>query len=305
MLGGLIKNGISVIEYGNAGGIGAYEVSNSVAPLTDLEYLQLAQPYVDKAEIGMFLNAKRYREKYVELAAEHKMSFLRVGADAGDGALSLEPLKAIKANGMKARYSLMKAYILSPEDLTEESKMLEAAGADEITIMDSAGCMTPDDVARYTQAMVKGLSIPVGFHGHNNLGFSAANAIAAQKNGAAALDCGLLGMARSAGNLATEVAAALMQKSGELVEVDFYGLLDYLDNDLIPAMKTHDYHVPIMPVDLILGISGCHSSFIGLFKEVAAQHNVSLYRLIVEVSAIDRKAPGKELIESVALSMKV
>ena len=62
ILRGLIQNGVSVIEYGNAGGIGAYEVSNYIAPLTDLEYLELAQPYMDKAEIGMYLNAKRCRE---------------------------------------------------------------------------------------------------------------------------------------------------------------------------------------------------------------------------------------------------
>ena len=46
MLQGLIENGITAIEYGNAGGIGAYEVSNSIAPLTDLEYLDLVQPYL-------------------------------------------------------------------------------------------------------------------------------------------------------------------------------------------------------------------------------------------------------------------
>ena len=58
MLRGLIENNIKTIEYGNAGGIGAYALGN-LAPLNDLEYLELAQPFVDKAEIGMFLNAKR------------------------------------------------------------------------------------------------------------------------------------------------------------------------------------------------------------------------------------------------------
>lgn len=49
-----------------------------------MEYLDLVQPYLDKAEIGMFLNAKRFREPNVELAASKGMKFLRWGADAGD-----------------------------------------------------------------------------------------------------------------------------------------------------------------------------------------------------------------------------
>ena len=75
ILEGLIRNGVEIIEYGNAGGIGAYEVSNYIAPLTDLEYLELAQPYLNQAEIGMFLNAKRCQEKNVALAAEKGLAF--------------------------------------------------------------------------------------------------------------------------------------------------------------------------------------------------------------------------------------
>ena len=51
MLRGLVNNGVSIIEYGNAKGIGAYEVSGAVAPLTDDEYLELASPLIGKAEI--------------------------------------------------------------------------------------------------------------------------------------------------------------------------------------------------------------------------------------------------------------
>lgn len=72
------------------------------------------------------------------------------------------------------------------------------------------------------------MSIPVGFHGHSNLGLSQANALAAVAAGADEIDCGLLGMARSAGNCATELAAVTLKKEGYLPEVDIYKLLDYL-----------------------------------------------------------------------------
>ena len=86
----------------SAGGIGAYEVAGFTNALTDMEYLDLVQPYLDKAEIGMFLNAKRFREPTVELAASKGMKFLRCGADAGDARkISEEPVKAIKKCGFR------------------------------------------------------------------------------------------------------------------------------------------------------------------------------------------------------------
>lgn len=300
ILEGLIRNGVEIIEYGNAGGIGAYEVSNYIAPLTDLEYLELAQPYLNQAEIGMFLNAKRCQEKNVALAAEKGLAFLRVGADAGDAERAVPAVKLVKQYGLKAQYSLMKAYLLTPQELAEEGRRLEEAGVDAMTIMDSAGTMTPDSTAEYTEVLSQAVHVPVGFHGHNNLGLAAANAIAAAEHGAAVIDCGLLGMARSAGNIATELAAAALQRQGMAQEVNLFGLLDFLDRDLIPAMSKYDYRPAVTPLELVLGYSGCHSSFLKQFRETAAEKQVSLYRLIVEVSRLDRKAPSRELMEQVA-----
>ena len=305
ILDGLTSCHVPIIEFGNAGGIGAYEVAGFTAAETDQTYLDIAQKYLNRgSELGMFLNAKRYREKNVALAKESGLAFLRVGADAGDADLSLQAIRDIKASGLKAFYSLMKAYLLTPDQLAEEGKKLEDAGLDQITIMDSAGTMLPDQVAEYTQKLATAVSIPVAFHCHNNLGLSAANAIAAYENGAAILDCGLMGMARSAGNLATEICVAIMQRRGEMRDIDLYGMMDFIDQRLQPAMAAHNYHNPVTPLDLALGLSGCHSSFVKKFKTIAQEKQVNLFRLIVEVSAIDQKSPSEELIAKVADTLK-
>lgn len=300
MIEGLIKSNIKVIEMGNCTGIGSYESAGSIAPCTDIEYLELVQPYVDKAEIGMFMGWKNGTEENVALAKKYNLSFLRVGANAGDGAMAVDAVKRVKAAGLTCRYSLMKAYVLTPEELADEAAMLEKCGLDEITIMDSAGTMTPDDVTAYVKAMVAKVSIPVAFHGHNNLGLSVANALAAQEAGAVVFDCGLLGMARSAGNCATELAAAAFQRKGMLEDVDLMALLDFEEKELIPAMEEYDYHVAVKPFDLILGLAGAHSSFTKAFNEVAAQYNVNRYELILAVSKINRKNPDRALMEQVA-----
>ncbi len=304
MIEGLIESGITTIEMGNCTGIGSYEANGSIAPCTDLEFLELVQPYLGKAEIGMFLAYKNGTDKNIGLAKQYGLNFLRVGANAGDGADAAPVVRRVKAAGLVCRYSLMKAYVLSAEALAEEAAMLADCGLDEITIMDSAGTMTPDEVGEYVRAMVAKVKIPVAFHGHNNLGLSVANALAAQEAGATVFDCGLLGMARSAGNCATELAAAAFQRKGMLMDVDLMKLLAFEDERLIPAMEKHDYHVAVKPFDLILGLAGAHSSFTKMFKDVAAEKGVDLYPLILAVSKINRKNPDRALCESVADTLK-
>lgn len=304
ILEGLCANGVPVIEFGNAKGIGAYEVANSIAPLTDREYLELVQPYLSRSKIGMFLNAARFRAENVELAGQSGLHFLRVGAAAGDAEKAKEAILCTKQNGMKAYYAMMKAYLLSPRDLAEEGKKLEGFGADELTIMDSAGTMEPDEACRYVEALKGAVSVPVGFHSHNNMGLAVANAKAAAAAGADILDCGLLGMARSAGNIPTEAAVALLLRSGVPCDVDFYSLLHFLDQELIPAMEKEGFRPSIRPLDLILGFSGAHSSFNAKFREIARESGVDLYRLIVEVSKEDRKKPSEELMRTVAERLK-
>ena len=270
-------------EFGNAGGIGAYEVAGFTQAETDEEYLKLVQPYLNKGSlIGMFLNATRYMEKTVGIAKDGGLNFLRVGSDAGNANKAVEPIKAIKAAGMKAYYSSMKAYLLQPDALVVEAKKLADAGLDMFTIMDSAGTMIPDEVSAYVEALKKNLSIPVAFHGHNNLSLAAANALAAYKAGADILDCGLMGMARSAGNCATEVCVAFMQRMGELKDVDFYGLLSCAEKVGKVMKERYDYYNPISPLDLIYGACGAHSSFGRMFKKVSEETGVDLYKLIVK-----------------------
>jgi Isopropylmalate/homocitrate/citramalate synthases len=300
MIKGLIASNIKTIEFGHALGLGAPAAGANKAPLTDEEYLELAAPYTGAANLGMFMLAKNAAPAPIKMAAEKKLRFLRVGANAGDADQAERAIKMVLDAGLSAKYSIMKAYVLSPAELAVEAAKLERFGAQAITIMDSAGYMLPKQAFAYTKSVVEAVKVPVGFHGHNNLGFAAANAVSASEAGGAFLDCGLMGMARSAGNIATEVAIAALQRLGKAQEYALYDLLSFIDNDLRPKMAEHGFHDPLTPLDLVLGYSGCHSSFVPLFRDVAKATGVNLYRLIVATSAKDMKNPSRELMESTA-----
>ena len=304
MLEGLLANNITLIEFGNAYGIGAYEADGKKAPLTDIEYMDLAKPFLPRGDIGMFIGVKNATEKNIALAASKGIKFLRLGENAGDAKNSKEGIALMRKYKIFPSYALMKAYIIPAKKLAEECKRLEDWGTGAVSIMDSAGTMTPAQTAEYTEALTKAIKIPVSFHGHNNLGLSVANAISAEQNGAKEIDSGLLGMARSAGNLATEMAVAVFQRNKKLKDVNFLGLLDFIDSKLAPAMAKHDYKAAVVPEDIILGIAGCHSNFLDLFKEVAKAQKVNLYQLIINVSKKNRKNPSRDEIIKAATLMK-
>ena len=303
IIGALLEAGIPDIECGKCKGLGAYAKADAKQAPSDEEYFEAVQPYLSRGRIGMFMLAKLADKELVRGAADAGLYFLRVGADAGDGAGSVKAVAAVKEAGLTCRYSLMKGYVLPAAELAKEAKLLQD-GVDRITIMDSAGTMFPDQTTEYVKALKDSVTIPVGFHGHSNLGLSQANALAAVAAGADEIDCGLLGMARSAGNCATELAAATLKKEGYLSEVDLYGLLHYLEDDLIPAMEPYHYRVAVNPVELMLGLTGCHSSFLPMCRRVAQEEGVSLLKLIAEVSAIDRKAPSESLLWDMAQKLK-
>jgi len=88
--------------------------------------------------------AKCAGETKIRAVANTGLSFLQVEANVGDGEGSVKAVKLVKKAGLFCRYSLMKAYVSTPEELAKEANMLQDAGVDKITIMDSAGTMLPD-----------------------------------------------------------------------------------------------------------------------------------------------------------------
>ena len=102
MLEGLTACRVPIIELGNAGGIGAYEVAGFTEAETDQTYLDIARKYMGRgSDLGMFLNAKRYG----------RLSVPQPGAAAGSGAgpvrLPLQLCEEIQGcRGGKGRQSL-------------------------------------------------------------------------------------------------------------------------------------------------------------------------------------------------------
>jgi 4-hydroxy 2-oxovalerate aldolase len=148
---------------------------------------------------------------------------------------------------------------------------MESYGAESIIIMDSAGAYFPSDVEERIGNLVRGLQIPVGFHGHNNLGMAISNSVTAVKAGAKILDGTIRGFGAGAGNTQLEVLIAVLEKLGYTTGIDLYKILDAADiaeKDFNPIAAT------ISPTSVISGLAGVFSGFSKQVSRTAAEYKV-------------------------------
>lgn len=297
---GLEAAGFRFIEIGHGAGLRASERGLGRAAATDQAYLRAARSALSEASFGMFCIPGVAILDDVEMSADHGMGFIRIGTDATRVPESESFIGLAKRRGMLVMANLMKSYALPPREFAREVVRLEAFGADVAYIVDSAGSMLPEELVEYFRAIREVSEIPVGFHGHNNLGLAVANSLRMADEGAAFVDSSLQGLGRSAGNAMTEALVAALLRRGYRTGVDLLSTLRLGYRLVTPLLPNGG----IPPLDVIAGYAGFHSSFLPRLLDAAARHRVDPARLIVEVCGVDRVQLREEVLEEVAGSLR-
>ena len=297
----LEEAGVEFIEVGHGQSMGArahpqYAGSGVV---TDEEYMLAAKRSLKRAKFGMFFCPGLSTMEHIDLAVRHGMDFIRVGINVTDVQHSEPYIRRAKEAGLFVFTNYMKSYVLGPEELACRVQLSEEYGADVVYLVDSAGCMVPDDMRRYFFAIRKLSPIKLGFHGHDSLGLAVANSLAAAEEGFEFVDGTLQGLGRSGGNAPTEVLAAVLRKAGRDTGVDFLKLLALARKFVEPRFGERGRR----PLDVAAGFAGFHSSFLPLIMECAKQYGVDPAVLIIEVSKKERVRVDRNLVEQVAKSI--
>ncbi len=79
------------------------------------------------------------------------------------------------------------------EFLYKAIKTAVEAGADKVTVCDTASSMLPDDFAEFVKDIIDNTGVPIGIKCNNKTGLAAAQAILAVRNGAACVKCAVGG----------------------------------------------------------------------------------------------------------------
>jgi len=298
--GELERAGVGYIEVGHGVGLGAAASGLPPAAATDEEYLRAARSALTTARFGMFCYVGVARLDDIELAADHGMDFIRVGIDVTEVAETRRYIELARRRGLFTTANLLKSYLVPPERFGEAAARAEGFGADVVYLMDSAGSMFPEDVAAYLDALKERSRVPFGFHGHDNLGVVVANSLRGAELGASFVDGSLQGLGRSAGNAATELLAAALERRGYDTGIDLLRLLRAGEATIRPRLS----RAGIDPLEVVGGYAGFHSNFLPKVLAAAEEHGVDPARLIIGVCEIDRSGVRDEDLRRVAARLR-
>jgi 4-hydroxy 2-oxovalerate aldolase len=297
----LDKVGFSYIEVGHGVGLGASERGKNIAAASDIEYMQAAAKAVKKGKWGMFCIPGIANLDHLRIAADNGMDFVRIGSDVSEIDSSAPFIALAKTLNIEVYANFMKSYVLSPLEFSRLAARSAGFGSEMVYLVDSAGGMLPNEVRSYLQvAREEAPNVPIGFHGHNNLGLAVANSLVCAEEGAAMIDTSLQGFGRSAGNTPSEQFLSALVRSGYKVDIDPIKIMHLGETLIRPRIERRG----LCSLDMTAGLAQFHSSYMPIILSTAKHHHVDPRKLIIELCHQDKVNAPLDLIEQIAINLE-
>ncbi|NLU69828.1 aldolase [Streptomyces sp. HNM0574] len=266
---------VDVIEVGYRGGSGSRS-SDTAGPSahSSPEYLA-ALPETSHADLAVMVVPTVCPLSALEDLPDSPVSMVRIAAYPWDVERVPEYVRAVRDLGLRPGVNLMAVSYAGPEELARIARTVRSEAPDLLYMADSFGALTPDGVRERVALLTETVGVPVGVHMHNNLGLAAANALAALDAGAAWLDASLCAMARGAGNLATEQAAAFLTAWPKYeTHTDLSALCEaseYVAEQVLPRPMT------VRRAEIAAGVNDHHFYFQDRIDKISAEHGLDAW----------------------------
>jgi 4-hydroxy 2-oxovalerate aldolase len=293
--------GIPIIEVGHGCGIGASSLQIGLSRINDDEMLGVARKSIRNARLAVHsIPGIATIRKDIMRAIEIGVDIVRVASHCSEADTCQQHIRFVRDSGRTAHGVLMMSHMIAAETLCQEAKKLQDYGAERVIIMDSAGSYLPNDVTDRISALIKTLSIPVGFHAHNNLGMAVANSVAAVAAGATLIDATARGIGAGAGNTQLEVVAPVLTRMGYQTGIELYKLFDASDiaerrfAEAIPCVK---------PLGVVSGLAGVVSAFAKQVERISEAYGVDGRDVLFELGRRRVVAGQEDVIVQVAVQL--
>jgi len=294
--------GFEYIEVGHGLGLGAWNKPNyGLSAENDEIYIQTAREASKNSKIVCFFIPGIGTIEDIQKAKSNGLDFIRCGINISEFKKVKPYAEEAKRLGLKVAINLMKSYAVKSYEFSKIVKEIDSWQlADVIYLVDSAGCMFPNEVYEYIDRTKQVVNTSVGFHGHNNLSLGIANSIQALNSGATYIDTCVRGMGRSAGNAQTEIFIWALKKMEIDTGIDLYDLYDFSDNILFPMM--HNLQ-GLSSEDIHIGVSKFHTSYLPMVNASAKKFNVPKMHLIKAASDVNCLNPSQDLFDKIAYEL--
>ena len=293
---------IPIVEVGHGNGLGASSLLIGKATHTDTEMLSTARTNLPNSKLGVHvIPGIATVEKDIKPAIDLGVDVFRVASHCTEATVTKSHIDYLSKTSKEVIGVLMMTALASTKELVGNAIIMQEYGAQAIVIMDSTGTYLPEDVKERISTLTDILSIPVGFHAHNNLNYAIHNSIVAIQNGATYIDACIRGFGAGAGNAPLEVLLPVLDKYGYSVDINFKQIIKEADNVL-------DYLVPKVPVsapvNILTGLNKLFSGFERPIIKASKLNDIEYSSLIFELGNRKLVAGQEDLILEVAQQLK-
>lgn len=232
-----------------------------------------------------------------EIVPEQSEVILRVAFKKKDLQGAIDYCKTLKSKGHKIFINPMVTDSYTEDELIDLIKGVNEIEPIALTIADTIGEMTADDIEKLFRIIDLHLNknIAICFHSHNNIQMSFANAqrlIELCQNRDLIIDSSIFGMGRGAGNLCTELITRHLGK---------YNMSDIMSVSRDYIMPIYEKHTWGCSAESYLGaINHCHPNYVKFLsgKNLSAEQMNKIFQSIPD----DKKSVfDKELIERLTI----
>jgi 4-hydroxy 2-oxovalerate aldolase len=292
----LSKAGCKYLEVAHGDGLGGSSFQYGLSKCDEIELIRAAKGAAGEMQVGALLLPGIGTVEHLKRAVDAGISFVRVATHVTEADVSQQHIRAAKSMGLFVVGFLMMSHMQPPEGILKQARLFEEYGADAVYCADSSGTMLPGDVSERISHLAQNLSLPVGFHAHNNLGLAIANSLAAVDAGAKFIDGTLRGLGAGAGNAPHEVLRAVFEKAGIDCGEALYPLMDAAEA-LIPGLGVQ---MTIDKAALTMGYAGVYGSFLLHARRASARYQVDERDILLELGRRKTVGGQEDLILEVA-----
>lgn len=295
--------GIDIIEIGHGDGLTGSSCNYGFSAFSDAQLVRAAARVVRRARIAVLLLPGIGTAEDLREIQDAGASVVRVATHVTEADISAQHIAEARKMGLFVVGFLMMAHRAPADRVLEEAKKMESYGANVVYVTDSAGALLPDGVRERVSLMRENLSVPVGFHSHDNLGLAIGNSLAAIESGASYIDGSLGGLGAGAGNTPTETLVAVLNRAGIPVMADLFKTIDASTKVLGPILQRHGAGIAPLEDPLLLGYTGVYSSFMLHSKRAAARFGVDYRDIILELGRLEAVGGQEDWIYEIAECM--
>ncbi|MGW6928854.1 4-hydroxy-2-oxovalerate aldolase [Lentzea sp. NPDC054927] len=294
--------GVPVIEVTHGDGLGGSSFNYGFSLTPEQELIKVAADTATQAKIAVLMLPGVGVKDDILVSQDNGASIVRIATHCTEADVSVQHFQLARERGLETVGFLMMAHSQPPEALAKQARIMADAGCQCVYVVDSAGALVLEQVSDRVAALVDelGEDAQVGFHGHENLGLSVANSVAAARAGARQIDGSVRGFGAGAGNTPLEAFVGVCDKLGFETGVDFFKIVDAAEDVVRPVMPEECL---LDRMALMMGYAGVYSSFLKHAYTQAKRYDVSGAQILIRAG--ERRLVGGQEDQLIDIALEL